>query len=395
MSAGALPAVLVPDAANRAALTAVRSLGRRGCRVVVGSESRRNLASHSRWAAEVVTHSSAAKEPRAFAEEVGRAAVRTGCAVVMPAADVPANALIGHRDALPADVRLLVPPADALALAHDKARLADLARELGLAVPEGFVGGPGVADDPRTAALGYPLVLKPAVSRYLKDGRWTGAAVKIVQDRDELVRLAGAAPFTDVPFLVQAKVPGEGRGVFVLAKEGRVRCAFAHRRIRERPPWGGVSTLCEAAAPEPALVADAERLMAALRWSGVAMVEYKWDPDTQRHWLMEINGRFWGSMQLAVAAGVDFPWLLYEQEILGRSETQPAARLDVRLWWLPGDLDHFLLRVRRGGLGSLGAALRDVLHTREGRRLDTDTLDWHDPRPFLFECAEWVREVLR
>jgi protein-tyrosine-phosphatase len=54
------------------------------------------------------------------------------------------------------------------------------------------------------------------------------------------------------------------------------------------------------------------RLMRSLSWSGIAMIEFKRDCKTRALYLLEINGRFWGSLPLAVAAGADFPYYLYE-----------------------------------------------------------------------------------
>jgi hypothetical protein len=106
---------------------------------------------------------------------------------------------------------------------------------------------------------------------------------------------------------------------------------------------------------------------------------------------MEINGRFWGSIQLAIAAGVDFPWLYVRQQWDGTPPEPVRADPRWRMWWLLGDLDHFLIRLKRGGLRELPRAAGDALwRTREGHRLSFDTLAWDDPRPFLAELREWA-----
>ena len=97
------------------------------------------------------------------------------------------------------------------------------------------------------------------------------------------------------------------------------------------------------------------------------MVEFKYDPATDRAWLMEINGRFWGSIQLAIAAGVDFPWFYVRQELTGIPPEPVDADPRWRMWWLLGDLDHFLIRLKRGGLRELPRAARDALLAHPGR----------------------------
>ncbi len=382
--------VLIPDANNRAALAVVRSLGRQGLEVITGRSGRWCLASASRFSKAVLEHPDPSREPERFADVVAAGVLDLGIGVVLPVADVPTSVVLSRRGSLPEEVRVLTPPEDALRIAHDKARLTDLARTLDVPVPEGvLVAGDSLPLDTVPRDLGFPLVVKPRRSRFVEEGRWVGASVAIARDAAELREILGRSKTLLMEgVLVQRRVPGEGRGVFLLARDGRLVCAFSHRRIREKPPWGGVSTLCEGVAPEPELLGHSERLIAALRWSGVAMVEFKWDPATRRSWLMEINGRFWGSTQLAVASGIDFPWLLYQQEILGLEVRAPKFREDVRLLWLLGDMDHFLIRLKRGGWRELRPALRDIARTRQHRTLNTDTLCADDPSPFFVELAQ-------
>ncbi|MBD3868841.1 MAG: ATP-grasp domain-containing protein [Acidobacteria bacterium] len=389
-----LPAVLVPDATNRAALTTIRSLGSRGCPVTAGAPARASLGVASRYAREFFLHPPPAIDPAGFTEAIAGKLRQTGIGVVMPAADVPASALLQHRELLPAGTRLVLPPEAALERAHDKIGLMDLAASIGVPVPRGFTARGDFRSDPKAGELSYPLVLKPRVSRYYTEQGWRNASVRIAADAEQVEDYLKNCPeYEALDYLVQEKVPGEGRGVFLLARNGELQAVFAHRRIREKPPSGGVSTLCESAEPEPELLEYSRKLMSALNWSGVAMVEFKWDPETRRAWLMEINGRFWGSMQLAVASGVDFPWLLYCQEVLGEAGPADTGASRRRLLWILGDLDHFLLRLRRGD--KPGALFRDLIGTRQGTSIDFDTFRMTDPYPFVLELFLMVRDTAR
>jgi predicted ATP-grasp superfamily ATP-dependent carboligase len=176
---------------------------------------------------------------------------------------------------------------------------------------------------------------------------------------------------------------------------GRLRAAFAHRRIREKPPSGGVSVLSESVALDPPLLAHAERLLEALKWHGVAMLEFKRDSRDGVTKLLEINGRFWGSLQLAVDAGVDFPYLLYRLAIDGDVEPVFSYRIGVRLRWWLGDLDWLLLRLRENGsltrrLKAIPEFLRPAGSTA---RLETFRRD--DPAPAMAEFSQYVRAALR
>jgi len=188
---------------------------------------------------------------------------------------------------------------------------------------------------------------------------------------------------------------GPGTGVFLLCDRGRLLTAFAHRRLREKPPSGGVSVLSESVPLDRYLRDEAMSLLGPLGWHGVAMVEYKQDSRTGRHMLMEVNGRFWGSLQLAVDAGIDFPYLCYQLAI-GQPVALPSAyRVGVKSRWLLGDLDHLLIRLR-GRRRELSTAepsrLRALIEfLRRPTRGSQDVFRRDDPRPMFHELRQYVR----
>jgi predicted ATP-grasp superfamily ATP-dependent carboligase len=172
---------------------------------------------------------------------------------------------------------------------------------------------------------------------------------------------------------------------------GRLRAAFAHRRLREKPPSGGVSVLSESVALDPQLLAQSERILEALKWHGVAMVEFKRDSRDGVPKLLEINGRFWGSLQLAVDAGVDFPALLYRLAVEGDVEPVFDYEVGVRLRWWLGSVDWLLLRSRETGrLRAVREFLRPV-----GRRTRGEVLRRDDPVPAALEVSQYLGAAWR
>lgn len=123
-------------------------------------------------------------------------------------------------------------------------------------------------------------------------------------------RIVASPQLFNYPFTIQSFVKGTGQGVFALFKHGSPVCYFSHRRLREKPPTGGVSVLSESAPLNQQLKESAERLLLSAKWHGVAMVEFRVAEDGTGY-LMEVNPRFWGSLQLAIDSGVDFPWWLF------------------------------------------------------------------------------------
>lgn len=123
--------------------------------------------------------------------------------------------------------------------------------------------------------------------------------------------------------LVQGFVPGVGVGAFLLRWNGKVIARMMHRRLHEMPHTGGASAYRESWW-HSAIMVDAEKKLEAMSWQGVAMVEYRWNPATDEFALMETNLRFWGSLHLALFAGVDFPAILADA-FFGK---QPASLVE-------------------------------------------------------------------
>jgi predicted ATP-grasp superfamily ATP-dependent carboligase len=290
----------------------------------------------------------------------------------------------------------------------DKARLTQVARDLGVPVPSQIViHEPGAvrATGLRDAAggeLGWPLVAKPARSAVRRAGGVQKLGVRHVPTAEQLPVALASYPPEAYPILLQERIVGPGMGVFLLGDErGRLIASFAHRRIREKPPTGGVSVYCESVPLREDVREHAERIMSHFGWRGVLMLEFKEDASTGTPYLMEANGRFWGSLQLAIDAGVDFPKLLVDSTLGVELEPVRAYRTGVRSRWLWGDVDHLLwiLRAPRGYRslhaslpGRLQALGRFLVPWRPGERSDVLRID--DPRPFLRESVQWLADVL-
>jgi predicted ATP-grasp superfamily ATP-dependent carboligase len=199
--------------------------------------------------------------------------------------------------------------------------------------------------------------------------------------------------------LLQQRIVGPGVGVFVLLASGELLGAFGHRRILEKPPSGGVSACSESVPLAPALLEQSVALLRRLGWEGAAMVEYKLDRATGTPYLMEVNGRLWGSLQLAIDAGVDFPRLLVENALGNPVTVVRDWRVGVRCRWRLGEVDHLLARVRHSArelslpedAPSLGRALGHAVLPawRPGRR--GEVFRWTDPRPGIHEFRNWIR----
>jgi biotin carboxylase len=390
--------VLVTDAEQRSALAIVRSLGRAGHTVYVCSARRRSLAGDSRYAAAGAVVPDALRDPVGYAEQVRALLVRWRIDVLLPVAE-PALLALLPEGAVSPGVAVPFPSLEVFARMADKAAVLAAARGLRIAVPEQAVlTAPEDLEAQQGRDMRFPLVIKPARSVGEVAGERGKYSVQHAADAAQLRQRVMSYPRAAFPLLLQRRIVGPGVGVFALIWDRKPLAVFAHRRIREKPPSGGVSVYRESVPVAPGLLERALALLDDLSWQGVAMVEFKVDAESGTPYLMEVNGRFWGSLQLAIDAGVDFPTLLL-QAAEGRAAppvVQYREGVRSRWWW--GDVDHLLARLRRSRAAldlppdapGRWAAIRDFLRVRPGVDRN-EILRWDDPRPFLRESLEWIR----
>jgi predicted ATP-grasp superfamily ATP-dependent carboligase len=376
--------VLVVEGASRKAVAAVRSLGRAGFEVHVTSRSLLAPAAGSRFCARSFRHPALAGDGRGFWAAMTRLLAREAYDVVLPMEGDDLEFFSRRRGELPAGTAFPFAPDEVLARAADKHEVMRLAASLGIPAPASELPA-GPADLPAIAArIGFPAILKPC--------RGQGShGVKRVDDLASLVEWHERIVARFGPALVQEYVPAGGGefGVSLLMDRGsRTVARFSHRRLRSYPVAGGPSTLREGIR-DPAMERDAERLLQALGWYGVAMVEFRGDPRDGRPRLMEINHRFWGSLQLAVVSGVDFPALLCRLAL--GEPVAPVLEHPVGVqcrWLFPGDVMHFLSNPDR-------MRLEPGFFRFSGPELHYDVESWSDPGPALRTVAGTLAQALR
>ena len=393
--------VLVTDAHSNPALAAVRSLGQQGFTVaVVAEEGRLNLAGVSRFASRVVVAPRATEKPSGYAQAVLDELGRERYGLLLPVTDTTV-AIVSHRRAeFDALTRVALPDAAALRYALDKMATVQIAGEAAVAVPSTWTFESVHEALSEAARLPYPCVVKPRYSRrWNGDGSVREGRVRFAGSPEDFRALYPRLHDPAAPPLVQEFVRGAGAGVFALVDHGRVLTSFVHRRVREVSPTGGPASLAESVPAHERLVAPARRLLERAAWHGVAMVEFKDRGEPHSPYLMEMNGRLWGSLPLAIAAGMDFPRLLAEL-FLGEVPRVPSAyRVGVRCRHLRGDLSH-LGGVLRGARDGWPDAFPGKLRTLAAiapwpGRWQPYNMRWTDPWPALVESWDFIKDECR
>lgn len=393
-----LPPAVILGIDTPVGLAIIRDLGARGVAVHGVARDRAALGLASRYLTQGYLRAAGSEGLLAQLLALGQA---LGHACLYAIAESDIALLNRYRQRLPG-YTLMFADARRMRQVLDKRRTYAVARALGLTVPR----TEQVASLAQAAALGerlrYPVVLKwgdPNRVQPLLAG--AGLALDKAHychgSADLLAYLGRYQALGQYP-LIQEYCPGYGLGQFVLMSGGRAHCVFQHRRLHEWPPEGGVSSLSEALAPElhAGLMAQSVALLQALDWEGVAMVEYRHDEATGRSALMEVNGRFWGSLPLACQAGAGFPWLLYRLLGQGAQVGQRDYRAGLRCRFMIPETKRLLrlLTQPRAGARALpdpacdavrlgrGLALAEYLSGFLHRPTCYQIFNWSDPMPF-------------
>lgn len=385
--------VLVLDGSQRSALATTRSLGRHGVPVVVGGETRTTLAGCSRYCQATVVYPPPQTNPEQFLKTINAEVCRQNITVLLPMTDITTYFILANRDRFPG-VSIPYASFEAYEMVSNKWTLYQLARELGINVPNTYLitNRDDVSFVAKQAT--FPMVMKPYRSKVIGDGKCESGPILYVSSEEEICKAVQSHAFFRLnPYLLQEYIPGKGQGVFALYCHGMPLAFFAHRRLREKPPSGGVSVLSESVEVDSRLRELAVRILGRVKWHGVAMVELK-VTEGGIPYLIEVNARFWGSLQLAIDAGIDFPWLLYQLGIGNSLQQIGSYKVGIKNRWLLGDLDHLYLTIRgrSTGLGS-GRKARAILEFMKLLSPDTyyEINRWDDLGPFWFEIKNYWR----
>jgi predicted ATP-grasp superfamily ATP-dependent carboligase len=352
-----MPTVFVTDGQSRQALAAVRSLGRSGFTIVCGEYTRFATSFASKYVDERVVYPSPDDEPAAFVAFMEEYLTEHDIDVLLPTANRSTRVTVEHRDAFEAHTTIPFGDRERFDTLDRKDKLAELAESLSVPHPKTIVPD-GIEDAVQQVRdLSFPVVIKPVDNSGSLGIRFLDDPTEFESAYREIHR------FYPCP-VVQERLPPEGGAVggAFLRWDGERKAAFAYRRLREYPPGGGPSTLRESIRDDR-LLEVGWKLLEAVDWSGVAMVEFKVDSRTETPMLIEVNPRLWGSLHLPLHAGIDFPTMLVRCALGETVTPQLDYRPNVRCrHLLPGDIIHLLAMRNRKALREFFPLVDDNLY---------------------------------
>jgi predicted ATP-grasp superfamily ATP-dependent carboligase/peptidoglycan/LPS O-acetylase OafA/YrhL len=386
-------------------LAIIRDLGRHGVPVYGIARSEAGIGLSSRYLTRGLLR--AGGGPAAIIAQLRQLRDEIGPACLFAIAEHDIAALNQRRDQLPG-YRMMFADDARMQRVLQKNLTYAAARSVGINVPRTW--HPASMEEATTLAAQahYPVVLKwanpNAVLAPLRDAKLPLDKVHYADDSAALLAYLRRYERTGLYPMVQEYCAGYGLGQFILMRDGQPLYQFQHQRLHEWPPEGGTSTLCMSLPPEQhaELMRQSVALLRALDWEGVAMVEYRYDPSSGRAALMEVNGRFWGSLPLAVQAGASFPWYCYQAMGLRQDVKSKPYRAGVRCRLMTAEtrrLLHLLTRPASGGatvlkvsrLGELFGYLLEFVRPGSGYFVH----HWRDPAPLWRDLRYTILQRLR
>lgn len=386
---------LVLSSVSRTVLAAIRSLGRGGVEVHTAWTRPSCISTRSRY-----VHAAHDLPPYSDTDPSWKTALadlmrHERFDLVIPCTDIDTLALHRHRAEFERFGRIYTPNDEAVAVLFDKHRTNELARSAGVHLAHEIIitDLDGARDAWRQ--LGAPLVLKP---RRTFDHPTQGFAVCKVRSETELLRVLPKF-LAHGPVAAQQNFIGYGAGVELLLDRGETLLAFQHIRVHE-PLDGGQSTYRKSVPLSPELLDAALRILRPLRYTGVAMVEFKVNPTTGEWIFVEVNSRFWGSLPLSVAAGADFPLALFEFITTGRRDFPQRYRTGLFCRNLPLDIEWQIANLHANrtdptlATKPLPAVLGETVGNMLTLRERWDSLTFDDPKPGFAEIGDLLRRAV-
>lgn len=380
--------VLVTFARNRIGYTIAKSMACHGFEVTTADSVKLAMTNYSRFSKRHFTYPDFHLDEDAFIKTIIDECKRRDIKTILPGHE-ELYVLAHHQNKLKQNgIKAALPSSRQIALAHDKNKITAQAEKLGIKVPRTY-RFESLDDFKKSSSKikRFPVVIKLTKTRGGIGFFKAHDSGELTKEYESTINAFNIKKSEDFP-IVQDFIDGWGLGVSMLYNRGKAVASFTHRRIWEYPPEGGFSIERVSAHHKKAEVA-AQKLLDSLKWHGVAMVEFRVDKETGEPWFLEINPRFWGSLNQAVAAGVDFSYLAYK--VANEQKIKPvfSYKTGVRTRWVAGMIvalpAYLKSKLRWKFLGSFFNVF--------SRNLHFDDISLTDPLPFLVEFIKPLIDI--
>jgi predicted ATP-grasp superfamily ATP-dependent carboligase len=344
--------VLLTNAESAKTLACIRALGKRKIEVYVTGYYKKAPAFFSKYCKKGFVINKPLNE-RKFIKQLLKIIESEKIDILIPVNSVETLILSKYKKEIEKKCKFPFQPFNKMMEVNDKCELMELAKNLKIPIPKTY----------SLKSVKFPCVFKLTNSSSNK-------GMFFVQNKVQLNKIISN---NKEDYLIQEFIKGQGCGVSYLYDKGKMIAYFAHKRLREFPISGGPSTYRQGLKEEK-IVEYGKRILDHVKWDGLAMVEFKKTKEGYK--LLEINPRFWGSINQAILSGVNFPYQL-AMKALGKKIIFKGYKTNIKTKLYLNDIRSILSMVKNGRYGFW--RLLEIFDFRK-----SDELSIKDIKPFFY-----------
>lgn len=356
--------VIITSGYSRKALAIVRDLGSKNIKTFVGDTSRFAMSFFSKYCYKKFIYKNPVNNEKQFIKKILEVSKKDK-ETIFPINDEE-NLIISEKRSLFEDLNICLPNHETLLLSYNKFKITKFVSNLGIPTPTTYY--PRNMNELKSLLnhIVFPVVIKPIIGFGAHGVRYASNKQKLLDNFIEIKKRFGEV-------IVQEFIEGPVENSFgysSLFLNGKEKAFFVHRKLRTFPVEGGPSTF-RMSVRNKEIEKYGREILKKLNWNGIAMLEFKIDTKDKKPKFLEINPRFWGSLSLAIYAGVDFPYFLYKITQGEKVKKIKRYKIGVKSLYLLGDIGNFFKTSRF-------QILKDVIN-REDILFDVESFE--DPLP--------------
>ncbi|HEY9245788.1 MAG TPA: ATP-grasp domain-containing protein [Candidatus Methanoperedens sp.] len=385
--------VLITNASH-ISLAAARSLGRKGIEVTAVSPYRRSITFYSRYCRHRIV-TSERPENDGYIDELAKIVTHDKFDMLLPGGSDLIYKISKYRYKLIPYTKIPIADMESIGITEDKSKTIKFALKLGIPCPRTFFSEDIDPSNMEEIAeeIGFPAVIKPDISSGARGISYAGSLKELEDLYEKTSKKYGSCHIQE--FIRGKKYSGSA----LFNRDGLPRRVCVQQSLRQLPFTGGVS-IYAVTEKQPQILRYSLELLNALNWYGVATVQFIVDDKDKRPKLLEINPRLYGSLCLAIAAGVDYPYLLYRLAIEGDIEQDLNYKTGIKSRYVfPKEYEYFLSILRNKSAGfsrnlSPSRAFLDFILFYEPK-MNYFVMSSDDPVPAMANSVNYVRKKFK
>jgi predicted ATP-grasp superfamily ATP-dependent carboligase len=325
--------IFITDGRSLATLAIARSLGEKGFEVHCGEEFKHNLTFFSRYVKKRIVYSSPEKQPDQFINEMLKLVKKEKYDMIIPVRDETTLLLSKYKDVIMEYTNLYLASYEIIKKLMDKGETVKIATNCGVPVPKTYFPEEMSIKEIKKY-VEYPVLIRPRISSGARGISYVNSPEKLDEAYYKVKKEY------DRP-MIQEYISHNGGHYSIGAlfdEKSKPLAIHIYKEIKQYPISGGPAVNAISVEKEK-WVDDMLRILKEVGWKGPAHMDVLYDISSNTPRLLEINPRFWMTLNLSIKSGVDFPYILY---MLAISETvEPIESYKVGLkyrWVLPNEI---------------------------------------------------------